>query len=115
MACEIYVVMTSRQTWGKGPDPLIAMYHACQHYDDIEQAQFYRFHFPDGFKLHDGTVCDVWLDALRQINVDGLGAVSYPKGIEPEDLGVMRVKGIPAKFQTINRKLEDFLYGKPKG
>lgn len=114
MPCEIYVVMTSRQTWGKGPDPVIALYHACP-YGDIEQAQFYRFTFPDGFSLPDGQPCDKWWQALIHINVDEMGIVTHPKGVKPEDLGVMRITGIPARFTTIKSRVNDHVSRKSKG
>lgn len=98
MATEIYVVMTSRNTWGKGPEPVIALYHACQGYDDIQQAQFYRFDFPEEKK---------WWEALLEVNVDGMGAVRYPEGVECVDLGVMQITGIPAKIQTIKRRISN--------
>lgn len=97
---NIYLVMTSRQTWGKGPDPVVALYNACQGYSDIEQAQIYRFTWTKEIK---------WPEALMQISVDGMGAVAYPKDVQVEDLGVLKIKGIPAKFLTIQRRLMTFI------
>jgi len=106
MATEIYVVMTSRQTWGKGNDPVIALFHACQMYDDIKQAQFYLFDFPEEKN---------WWEALLEVNVDGMGVVTYPKEVEVTDLGVMDIVGIPARLNTIKRKVGNHVSRKFKG
>lgn len=97
---NIYLVMTSRQTWGKGPDAFVAIYNACQGYEDIKQAQIYCFKFPPEKK---------WWEALLEVNVDEMGAVTFPKGVEYVDLGVMQMNGIASKICTIANRIENHL------
>jgi len=105
---EVYVALTDRHTWGKGIDPIVALYHSMQSYDDQKQAQIYKITFPENYELPNDEVMKSPYQAIDLVGVDGMGAISYPKGCEVVDLGVMNITGIPAKFRTIKNKVRTF-------
>lgn len=100
MSTTIYMVMTDRQTWGKGEHPIIALFHSMQGRDDIKKVQLYSIEFRNDI---------TWMEALKQIQVDDLGSVSYPRGAKVKGFGLMDVKGLPAKFMSINNRLSMFM------
>ena len=97
--------MTDLGTWGKGMDLVTTMWNAVQGKSEIKQGQFYRFDWPDDWADEDGEKLRGWQWAVAMINVDQMGAVTYPKGVKVTELGVHNLVGVAPKFLVIRDKL----------